>query len=80
MRTDAANVYRKKLLRVIPVEKLLVMLERWRWERICTDRMICPRIDDRLMLSLKVHAAEAFEMLLKPAAEEQQQLQSKAAF
>jgi tetratricopeptide (TPR) repeat protein len=80
MRTDAANVYRKKLLRVIPVERLLAMLHRLRWERICMDQMICPGIDDRLMLSLKAHTAEAFETLLKPAADGQQRLQSKTAF
>jgi Tfp pilus assembly protein PilF len=80
MRTDAATVYRKKLLRVIPVEKLLVMLERWRWERICSDRMICPHIDDRLMLSLKASTEEAFETFLKPKADRQQRLQSKTAF
>jgi tetratricopeptide (TPR) repeat protein len=79
-RTEAAMVYRKKLFRVMPVGKLLVVLDRLQREQICTDRMICPRIDDQLMLSLKVHAAEAFETLLKPSAEDQQQLQSKTAF
>jgi Tfp pilus assembly protein PilF len=69
---DSAATYTKKLLEVVPVEQLLVKLGRWRAEQICKDNIICPPIDDRLMLSLKAHAVEAFETLLKPAAQDQQ--------
>jgi hypothetical protein len=80
MRTDAAAVYRKKLLSVMPVERLLVMLDRLQWERICTDRMICPHVDNRLLLTLKAYTKEAFETFLKPDAGYQQRLQSKTVF
>ncbi|MGD8332874.1 MAG: hypothetical protein PVF11_04360 [Desulfobacterales bacterium] len=79
-RTNAVTAYRKKLLRTLPVENLLLKLNRWRQEPICQDRMICPPIDDRLMQLLKAHTKETFETFLKPTVDDHQHLQSKTAF
>jgi tetratricopeptide (TPR) repeat protein len=80
MRTEAAMAYRKKLLRLLPVERLLATLDRLQWERICMDRMICPPIDNRLSLTLKAYTEEAFDTFFKPKSGDIQHLQSTTAF